>query len=162
MTIAPINGQHTDSTLKMKFLGYHHVVMIVLAIATCLFALLLAGCSSSRSGLPNIYLTELSYRPSATANDSAIPPNLNSTIPDLVGNDSVIIRTGYFGVCIASSDQRWTCHKDATSFATIINATQDPLGLLSNSIAFRDSIIFSGLVYVRILPLKIKLDLTKE
>ena len=135
--------------------------MPILAIATCLFAILLAGCSSSRSRLPNIYLTELSYRRSATGNNSAMTPSFNSTISGLVGNSSVIVRTGYFGVCIASSDQDWTCHKDARSFATIANATQDPLDLLSNSMVFRDGIIFSGLVYVKTRTCKIKLDLTK-
>lgn len=59
------------------------------------------------------------------------------------------IRAGYFGVCIRFSTQDWTCHKDAASFATIVNTSQDPLDLVSKSMVFRDSIVFSGLVYVR-------------
>lgn len=59
------------------------------------------------------------------------------------------IRAGYFGVCIRSSMQDWICHKDANSFATVVNITQDPLDLISQSIIFRESIVFSGLVYAR-------------
>ena len=123
--------------------------MIVLATATCFFALPLAGCSSSRSGMPNLYLTALSYQRSATESNSAVPPALNSTFSDLVGNASMTVRVGYFGICIRSSTQDWTCHKDTKDFAAIVNASQDPLNLVSNSIDFRESIVFSGLVYVR-------------
>ena len=123
--------------------------MIVLATATCLFALPLAGCSSSRSGMPNIYLTALSYqRQPATGSNSAIPQSLNATFSDLVGDASMTIRAGFFGVCVKSSIQDWTCRKDAKSFATIVNVTQDPLNLVSNSIVFRERIVFSGLLYV--------------
>lgn len=59
------------------------------------------------------------------------------------------IRAGYFGVCIRSSVQDWICHKDANSFATVVNITQDPLNLISHSIMFRESIVFSGLMYAR-------------
>ena len=124
--------------------------MIVLAAATCLFALPLAGCSSSRSGMPNIYLSALSYQQqSATGSSSAIPQSLNTTFSNLVGDASMTIRAGYFGVCIRSSTQDWTCRKDAKSFATNVNVTQDPLNLVSNSIVFRESIVFSGLLYVK-------------
>ena len=131
-----------------RWLGMHHLVMIVLAIATCFCALLLAGCSSSRSDLPNIFLTELSYQQSAIGKGSTIPPSLNSTISSLVANASMTIRTGYFGICIKERDQDWICHKRAQSLETLVKITQDPLDLVSNSIAFRDSIVFPGLVYV--------------
>ena len=61
----------------------------------------------------------------------------------------MIVRVGYFGICIRSSTQDWTCHKDTKDFAAIVNASQDPLNLVSNSIDFRESIVFSGLVCVR-------------
>ena len=123
--------------------------MIVLATATCLFALPLAGCSSSRSGMPNIYLSALSYQQQpAIGSSSAIPQSLNATFSDLVGDASMTVRAGYFGVCIRTSIQDWNCRKDAKSFAAIVNVTQDPLDLVSNSMVFRESIIFSGLLYV--------------
>ena len=121
--------------------------MTILAIATCFCALLLAGCSSNRSSLPNIYLTELSYQQSATGKGSAISPSLNSTISSLVANASLTVRTGYFALCIRSRDQDWICRKHAQSLQTLVNVTQDPLDLVSRSTAFRDSIIFPGLVY---------------
>ena len=123
--------------------------MIVLATATCLFALPLAGCSSSHSGMPNIYLSALTYQKQSTSGrNSAIPQSLNATFSDLVGDASMTIRAGFFGVCIRSGIQDWTCCKDAKSFATVVNVTQDPLNLVSNSIVFRESIVFSGLLYV--------------
>ena len=128
---------------------HNYLLIVLLAIATCFVALLLAGCSSSRPGLPNIYLTALSYDHPATGNNSVVSSSLNSTFSGLVGNASMTVRAGYFGICIKSSNQDWVCHKDATSFAKIINATQDPLDLISKSIVFRHSIIFSGLLYAR-------------
>lgn len=134
--------RETDS----QQVGYHHLIMMVLATATCFLCLVLAGCSSSRSGLTNIYLTALSYQQSAAGSNSAIPPSLNSTFSNLVGDASMTIRAGYFGVCIRSGSHDWACHKHANAFATIVNVTQDPLNLVSNAIVFRESIVFSGLL----------------
>ena len=122
--------------------------MTIVTIPTCLFALLLAGCSSSRPGLPNIYLSALSYQVPETKNNPAISQTLNSTFSNLAGNASLTVRVGYFGLCIRSSgDDYWSCHRDANSIALGLNATQDPLNLIHSSIAFRDKIVFSGLVY---------------
>ena len=123
--------------------------MAILAITICLSSLLLAGCSSSRSALSTIHLVELSYRRSAITSNPTIPSTLNSTFSGLVGNASMTVRVGYFGLCTRLGNEGWICHKDASSFATSINAAQDPLNLISNCMTFRSSIIFSGLVYAR-------------
>lgn len=99
--------------------------------------------------MPSIYLTALSYQRATNQSNSVVPSSLNSTFSDLVGDASMTIRAGYFGVCIKSSMQEWICHKDANSFATVVNTTQDPLNLISHSIRFRESIVFSGLMYAR-------------
>lgn len=107
-----------------------------LAIATCFFALLLVGCSSTRPGLPNNYLIAqfaLSYQRPAISGNPAIGQSLNSTFSDLVENASLIFRVGYFGLCIKFSGDDWGCHRDVSLLATGINATQDPLKLVSNS-----------------------------
>lgn len=127
----------------------NHGVIIILAAATCLLPLLVAGCSSDHPGLPNISLTALSYQRSAPKSKSAIPQTLNSTFLGLVGNASMSVRAGYFGICIRSGNEHWTCRRNANYFASIVNVTQDPLNLVANSIIFRESIIFSGLMYLK-------------
>ena len=151
---------YSDPATDSQGIELNHGVFIVLAAATCLLALLVAGCSSGHPGLPNIYLTALSYQRSAPKSNSAIPQTLNTTFLGLVGNASMSIRAGYFGICIRSGNEHWTCHKNANSFASIVNVTQDPLNLVANSMIFKDSIIFSGLMYFK-LQLEQRFILTK-
>lgn len=136
--------------LGTPFINEHHIIITVLGISTCFFALLLAGYSSNSPGLPNIYLTALSYQRPSTESTSSISQILNSTFSDLVGNASLTVRVGYLGLCIRSSGNEWSCHRDRNFLATRINATQDPLNLLSNSIGFRDKTVFSGLIFISV------------
>jgi len=133
--------------LTVQGLGYHHGVMLFVGTATCLFALLLAGCSSSHPGLPGIYLMELSYQ-HAASEGSIGNKSLSSVFAPLVSDIELTVRTGYFGLCIRSTSEDWICNKDATLLKNYINPAQDPLDLITISKLFKDNIVFSGLMYV--------------
>lgn len=144
--------------MSLVNISIHHVLMIFLAISIVFFALVLAGCSSSHPGLPNIYLVSLSYQNASVAGSSGINKNLGSLFTPLVGNAQLTVRTGYFGLCISSNNDGWTCGGDAAILAKSINATQDPLNLIAMSVLFKDKIAFSGLMYDCSFHLKLPLE----
>ena len=135
------------SVRRLARLGYRHAIILFVGTATCLFAILLAGCSSSHPGLPGVYLLGLSYQHAASGG-SVVNQNLSSVFTPLVGDIELTVRTGYFGLCIRSTSEAWICNKDATLLKSHIDAAHDPLDLITISKLFKDDIVFSGLMYV--------------
>lgn len=124
-----------------------HIVQIVLAISSICLVILLAGCSSNSPGLPQLYLISLSYLNPADPGSTTATENSSSLLAPLMTNARLTVRTGYFGLCISPDNSRWTCSRDIGILTRSINATMDPLDLISISNMFKDKIVFSGLLY---------------
>ena len=147
-------------------LGYHHVLMVLIAIAiillcmfildysifnmlTSLLALLLAGCSSSSPLIPDIFLISLyyqSYPPNFAP--SQVDPGVTTAIANIVGRAQLEVRVGYFGICINPDGGSFLCSNNATSLATQVSVDQDPLNLIWVASTFKDSIVFPYLMLV--------------
>lgn len=150
----------------VPFLGYHHVLMILIAITVILLcarpspsflvkaaadhrstALLLAGCSSSSPLIPGIFLLSIYYdnytpKPSTAQVDY----NAYSAIKNIVQNANLQARVGYFGICVNVDDGAWLCSNNATALANEISVDEDPLNLVWLASQFKNMIVFPYLM----------------
>ncbi|KAI1249271.1 hypothetical protein MGN70_008883 [Eutypa lata] len=136
----------------VPFLGYHHVLMILIAIAIILLSLLLAGCSSSSPLIPDIYLLSLYYESyTAVPDTSQVDYNVNEAIKNIVGDAHLQARVGYFGICVSPDGGGWLCSNNATALANEISVDQDPLNLVWLASQFKDMIVFPYLIIIAII-----------
>ncbi|KAF5870695.1 putative factor-induced protein 1 protein [Botrytis fragariae] len=136
----------------VPFLGYHHVLMILIAITIILLSLLLAGCSSSSPMIPDIFLISLYYQsytpvPSTAQTDY----NVHTAISNIVGQARLAARVGYFGICINPDGGAWLCSNNATALANEVSVDQDPLNLIWLASQFKDMIVFPYLIIIAII-----------
>ncbi|KAI9822283.1 MAG: hypothetical protein M1827_000001 [Pycnora praestabilis] len=135
----------------VPFLGYHHVLMILIAVAIILLSLLLAGCSSSSPAIPNIYLISLYYQSyPPTFDPSQVDPGVSAAIANIVGRAQLEVRVGYFGICINPDGGAFLCSNNASSLASQVSVDQDPLNLIWVANTFKDNIVFPYLIIVAI------------
>lgn len=133
----------------IPFLGYHHVLMILIAVAIILLSLLLAGCSSSSPLMPDIFLISLYYEHYTALPDTAqVDYNVNTAISNIVGSAHLQARVGYFGICVNPDGGSWLCSNNATALANEVSVDQDPLNLIWLASQFKDMIVFPYLMYV--------------
>ncbi|KAH6677441.1 Ca2+ regulator and membrane fusion protein Fig1-domain-containing protein [Halenospora varia] len=136
----------------IPFLGYHHVLMILIAIAIILLSLLLAGCSSSSPLIPGIFLISLYYESYAPVPSTAQADfNVHNAIATVVGNARLAARVGYFGICINPDGGSWLCSNNATALANEVTVAQDPLNLIWLASQFKDMIVFPYLIIIAII-----------
>ncbi|OBT70249.1 hypothetical protein VE03_00020 [Pseudogymnoascus sp. 23342-1-I1] len=142
--------------LIVPFIGYHHILMLLIFISAIFLSILTAGCTTT--SLKNVYLLSLSYQsaPPASPPASQITPSLSTTFASLAGNTTTLeVRAGYIGMCISAAPGNWTCSRDADALARALNSTQstsspDPLNILWIAKTFRDTIVFDGLIFASI------------
>ena len=131
----------------VPFLGYHHILMILIAIAIVLLSLLLAGCSSSSPLIPGIFLISLYYQNYPPTFDPAqVDPGVTTAIANIVGRAQLEVRVGYFGICINPDGGAFLCSNNASSLAGQVSVDQDPLNLIWVASTFKDSIVFPYLM----------------
>ncbi|KAF4630596.1 hypothetical protein G7Y89_g7544 [Cudoniella acicularis] len=136
----------------IPFLGYHHVLMILIGIAIVLLSLLLAGCSSSSPLMPGIFLISLYYEPYTPVPSTAQADfNVHNAIATVVGNARLAARVGYFGICINPDGGSWLCSNNATALANEVSVAQDPLNLIWLASQFKDMIVFPYLIIIAII-----------
>ncbi|KAL8822933.1 MAG: hypothetical protein Q9191_006344 [Dirinaria sp. TL-2023a] len=136
----------------IPFFGYHHVLMIFIAVAIILLSLLLAGCSSSSPLIPNIFLISLYYQSYPPVFDPAqVDPGVTTAIANIVGQAQLEVRVGYFGLCINPDGGSFLCSNNASSLAGQVSVDQDPLNLIWVASTFKDSIVFPYLIIVAII-----------
>lgn len=161
-----------DSPGLVPFLGYHHILMFLIAagiillcksfpslkiavhrarvltsLSLCLAALLLAGCSSTSPGIPNIFLISLYYQSYPPSFDPAqVDPGVTTAIANIVGQAVLEVRVGYFGICINPDGGSFLCSNNASSLASQVSVDQDPLNLIWVASTFKDSIVFPYLM----------------
>jgi hypothetical protein len=153
----------------IPFLGYHHVLMILLVagiILTCkldlvdeiyisrspwyliaAIAILLAGCSSY-STMTNVYILGLSYTDSIPSNLNPIAKNLSETLQGFRNASQLEVRTGYFGICVRQRGIIWLCSSDSDGLIQQIGPENDPLNLIGLAAKFKDDVLFSGLLFM--------------
>lgn len=131
----------------IPFLGYHHVLMILIAVAIILLSLLLAGCSSSSPLIPGIFLLSLYYKDYEAVPDTAqVDYNVHTAIANIAGDAHLQARVGYFGICINPDGGSWLCSNNATTLANEVAVDQDPLNLIWLAAQFKDMIVFPYLM----------------
>lgn len=133
----------------LPFLGYHHVLMILIGITIILLSLLLAGCSSSSPLIPDIFLISLYYKNYQAVPDTAqVNYNVHTAIQNIAGGATLQARVGYFGICVNPDGGSWLCSNNATALARQVSVDQDPLNLIWLASQFKDMIVFPYLMYV--------------
>ncbi|KAM0427275.1 hypothetical protein ACHAPT_007708 [Fusarium lateritium] len=136
----------------LPFLGYHHVLMILIAIAIILLSLLLAGCSSSSPLIPDIFLLSIYYKSYTAKPDTAqVDYNVHTAIENIAGDARLQARVGYFGICINPDGGSWLCSNNATALAKEVDVDQDPLNLIWLAAQFKDMIVFPYLIIIAII-----------
>ncbi|KAK7529864.1 Ca2+ regulator and membrane fusion protein Fig1-domain-containing protein [Phyllosticta citribraziliensis] len=136
----------------LPFLGYHHILMILIAIAIILLSLLLAGCSSTSPLIPGIFLISMYYKSYTPTYDPAqVDPGVTAAIANIVGHAVLEVRVGYFGICVNPNGGDFLCSNNATALAEQVNVDQDPLNLIWVAQTFKDSIVFPYLLIVAII-----------
>ncbi|KAF2716204.1 membrane fusion mating protein FIG1 [Polychaeton citri CBS 116435] len=136
----------------IPFLGYHHVLMILIAIAIILLSLLLAGCSSSSPLIPGIFLISLYYKDYVPAyNPAQVDPGVTAAISNIVGQAMLEVRVGYFGICVNPDGGSFLCSNNATALAQQVSIDQDPLNLIWVAETFKNTVVFPYLLIVAII-----------
>ncbi|KAK3677219.1 hypothetical protein LTR78_002757 [Recurvomyces mirabilis] len=135
----------------IPFLGYHHVLMILIAIAIILLSLLLAGCSSSSPLIPGIFLISFYYQHyTPTYDPTQVDPGVTAAIANIVGQAQLEVRVGYFGVCVNPDGGAFLCSNNVTLLAEQVSVDQDPLNLLWVAETFKNQVVFPYLLIVAI------------
>lgn len=151
----------------IPFLGYHHILMILIAIAIVLLcksstlcihlrrtsltlhfiALLLAGCSSTSPLIPGIYLITFYYQSyTPTYAPEQVDPGVTAAIANIVGRAQLEVRVGYFGLCVNPNGGAFLCSNNATALAEQVSVDQDPLNLIWVATTFKDAVVFPYLL----------------
>ncbi|KAK9434024.1 Ca2+ regulator and membrane fusion protein Fig1-domain-containing protein [Lipomyces doorenjongii] len=151
--------------LSLTFVRPRHVFLLLLIVSIVLMSLLLAGCSSSFSVMPRIYLLNIGYNGGTVYQvngATVVNPEASVVLGNIVGQTRLEVRIGYFALCLRSSPGAWLCSQNATSLAENLYAYQDPINLLHVAQTFREKIVFpylliiaaalSFIVFVLILP----------
>ncbi|CAG7918479.1 unnamed protein product [Penicillium olsonii] len=136
----------------IPMIGYHHVLMLIIAIAIILLSLLLAGCSSSSPQIPNIFLISLYYERYNPVRDLAqVQPDVATALSNIVGGADMEVRVGYFGICVQPDKGSFICNANATALAEIVTVDQDPLNLIWVASTFKDAVVFPYLLIVAVI-----------
>jgi len=125
----------------IPFLGGHHILMIFLALSVVVAAIICAG-SDSNSIAHRVYLLELSYQNHGTK----IPGGWeNITLPFsyALRDRHLLVRIGYFGLCVTQGNGRWSCATDHSGLARIYQA-EDPLGVIAMGMELKDNVFYPG------------------
>ncbi|KAK2747282.1 hypothetical protein FQN57_002180 [Myotisia sp. PD_48] len=136
----------------LTVIGYHHALMIFIALSILLLSLLLAGCSSSSPQIPSIFLMSLYYEKYAPVLDGAqTDPGVSTTIANIVGGAQLEVRVGYFGICIQPNGGGFICNQNASILASIVKVDEDPLNLIWVASTFKDAVVFPYLIIVALI-----------
>ncbi|KAH7353489.1 Ca2+ regulator and membrane fusion protein Fig1-domain-containing protein [Plectosphaerella cucumerina] len=139
----------------IPYLGYHHVLMILLLFVVVLLSILIAGCTSE--SLSGIYLIALSYTSEVSELDGSEGiAEASSTLSDLAANHtSLEIRAGYLGMCLLVAGLT-ICSRSQETLEAFVHRTVsgdevgDPLSLIYAAARFRSEVVFVALLFVSV------------
>ncbi|THC89915.1 hypothetical protein EYZ11_010627 [Aspergillus tanneri] len=103
----------------IPMIGYHHVLMIIIAVAIILLLFNLAQ----------------------------VDPGVVTAMANIVGGAEMEVRVGYFGICVQPTGGSYICNSNATALAEIVTVDQDPLNLIWVASTFKDAVVFPYLLY---------------
>ncbi|PKY08084.1 membrane fusion mating protein FIG1 [Aspergillus campestris IBT 28561] len=139
-------------TRLIPMIGYHHVLMIIIAVSIILLSLLLAGCSSSSPQIPSIFLISMYYEKyQPLFNPAQVDPGVVTATSNIVGGAEMEVRVGYFGICVQPDGGSYICNSNATALAEIVTVDQDPLNLIWVAATFKDAVVFPYLLIVAVI-----------
>ncbi|KAF7907837.1 hypothetical protein EAE99_011907 [Botrytis elliptica] len=149
------------SFFRFGFDFQHFLILLTCIGIACLVLLPLSCTTRSTHTIYLLYLSSASSLPSPLT--QTLHRNLTSLLPPNTQNSSLIIRTGFRGICMTSqlASSRWECAQHVTTLTNIITSTTtdinidiDPLNLLKLAESVRKRIVFDGLLYIS-LPLSL-------
>ncbi|KAJ5692477.1 hypothetical protein N7462_001900 [Penicillium macrosclerotiorum] len=136
----------------IPMIGYHHVLMIIIAVSIILLSLLLAGCSSSSPQIPDIFLISMYYeRYEPVLDSSQVYPDVVTAMSNIVRSAELEVRVGYFGICVQPDGGSFICNANATALAEIVTVDADPLNLIWIASTFKDAVVFPYLLIVAVI-----------
>ncbi|BDD62438.1 hypothetical protein MAP00_007406 [Monascus purpureus] len=136
----------------IPLIGYHHVLMLLIALAIILLSLLLAGCSSSSPDIPSIFLISMYYtKYSPVFSTAQVDPGVVTATANIVGGAQMEVRVGYFGICIQPDGGSYICNANATALAETVTVDQDPLNLIWVASTFKDAVVFPYLLIIAVI-----------
>ena len=100
--------------------------------------------------MTNVYTLGLSYTNSSLAPISPSRKTQFETLRQLRGASELEVRVGYFGICLRSHGVLWLCSYDADALLQQIGPEHDPLDLVGAASAFKDEVMFSGILIMAI------------
>ncbi|KAF2281399.1 uncharacterized protein EI97DRAFT_491324 [Westerdykella ornata] len=131
----------------IRSIGFHHLIMAVIASAVAMTAVLLAGAGAT-SIAQRIYLIEVSYvdpkaQPDGPKGPTEAWENITQPVFNVVKDSQLVTRLGYFGLCASQKEGPWIC---AGSAARLVYSGRfvDPLGLFHMAEKVKDDVIFPG------------------
>ncbi|UNI22505.1 hypothetical protein JDV02_008390 [Purpureocillium takamizusanense] len=150
---------------SIPYIGYHHVLMVLLGVIVLVLPLVLAGCT--RTGPMQAFrLMSISYAAEAPSPDAAmLNATLGSSMLELSTNETKgaqlvrEVQVGYFSICVRLDDEDWECGSNGASVPGRPNI-DDALGLIDMGHLFRTKTVSPVLLYVLTVPRMIPLALT--
>ncbi|KAK9464352.1 Ca2+ regulator and membrane fusion protein Fig1-domain-containing protein [Lipomyces arxii] len=135
--------------LSISFIRPRHIFQLFLLSVIIITSLLLAGCSTSFSFLPQIYLLNIGYN-DGTVYQPVDPTIINQQagvqLANIALQTAFEVRVGYFALCINAVPGSWLCSQNATSLAEQLSPADDPFNVLHVAAVFHDTIMFPYLL----------------
>ena len=108
----------------------------------------IAGCSSTSPAVPTFYVLSLSYRTVQSAAEATsgllVNKNLTQILQSQVTSSTTLsVRVGFYGFCVNRPGQIQYCGDDLTTYASTLNASEDPLNILSLAQNFQKEVLFA-------------------
>jgi len=137
----------------LHLVGYHHVLMICLAVAIVLESLVVSGCSSNSAFIPNIYTMRLSYGKEPSPSMLLLPANVVAALDAVIpSSDSLEVRVSYFGMCIVVNGSLTSCGSSSRLLGeSDFLGESDPLNLIGQADRYRAQVLFPYLEIIAVI-----------
>ena len=83
-------------------------------------------------------------------NPAQVNPAVTTAISNIVGNANLLVRVGYFGICIQEGGGAFLCNQNSTALADLVSVDEDPLNLIWVASTFKNAIVFPYLIIIAI------------
>lgn len=101
--------------------------------------------------IPDIYLISLYYQIYPPVfNPTQVDPGISTAFVNLVGNADLLVRVGYFGICIQIGGGAFLCNQNSSALADLVTVDQDPLNLIWVASTFKNAVVFPYLIIIAI------------
>lgn len=140
----------------LPYIGYHHVLMMLLGVVVITLPLVLAGCTSA-GPMQAFRLVSISYATEAPSpKEAMLNATLGSSMLDLSMNETEgtplvrEVQVGYFSICVRLESEDWQCGINGAAVPGRPNIS-DALGVVDMGHLFRTKTVSPALFIIVIL-----------